>query len=148
MTKKSFIILLLVIILPILLAFGYFTISERKSVDKKEIASDNKNIITIANKEAKNATIKADLISIKAAWAINKTNKNYDVSNFCEDVSVKRDIEEIERQGVEVVCNNSNNGWALQTRFLNGNQNYVCIDSTSLKNRENNEKLGNSIICP
>lgn len=149
MTKKSFLILLLVVFLPMLLAFGFFSILEKERMDKKEITSNNKNIITIANKEAKNATIKANLIWIKSAWAtIDKTNKNYDVSNFCEDLSVKKNIEEIKRQGVEVVCNSSNNGWALQTRFLDDNQNYVCIDSTSLKNTENSEKLGNSIICP
>lgn len=146
MTKKSFAIFLLVIILPILLACGYFTVLERKDMNKKENMSNG--AIVIENKEAKNAVIKADLVWIKARWSTRKIDKNVNISNFCEDVSVKKNIEEIERQGVEVVCNSSSNSWALQTRFLNGNQNYVCIDSTSLETKESSEKLGNSIICP
>ena len=147
MTKKSFAILLLVVLLPMLLAFGYFAILEKKDINKKEDMS-NGDIIVVANKEAKNATIKANLVWIKTRWSTRKIDKDVNISNFCEDVSVKMNIEEIERQGVEVVCNSSNNGWALQTRFLNGNQNYVCIDSTSLKNSESSKKLKNSIICP
>ena len=147
MTKKSFVILLLVVFFPILLAFGYFAILEKKDMNKKENMS-NGDVVVFSNKEARDATIKADLISIKARWSSREIDKNVNISNFCEDVSVKKDIEEIKKQGVGVVCNSSSSGWALQTRLLSGDQNYVCIDSTSLETKTSSEKLGNSIICP
>ena len=147
MNKKFLIKLSLVVILPILLAFGYFIALEKKDMDKKENMS-NGDVVVFSNKEARDATIKADLISIKARWSSREIDKNVNISNFCEDVSVKRDIEEIKKQGVEVVCNSSSNGWALQTRLLSNDQNYVCIDSTSQETKESNKKLGNSIICP
>ncbi|MBU2635248.1 hypothetical protein KJ841_02110, partial [Patescibacteria group bacterium] len=108
MNKKFLIKLSLVVILPILLAFGYFIALEKKDMDKKENMS-NGDVVVFSNKEARDATIKADLISIKARWSSREIDKNVNISNFCEDVSVKRDIEEIKKQGVEVVCNSSSN---------------------------------------
>jgi len=140
MNKKTLIVFLIVIVVPALLAVIYFYISKS---EEKTISGVGDEII---NKNAGDTTIKISLISIKAEGASKKTDKNYNFAEFCNEPLVTKEIEEIERQGAEVVCNSTGDGWALQTRLLTGG--YICADSTSLQDKKSDQTLGNSTICP